>query len=175
MPNSHDYVNFPSGPVGGSKGTNSHFLTQGLFYEMRDPESVRSCDPRFCLSAEEKEWKGSMLPSAHQVYVHAPSEYDAILRITGAVEQWDNLCKLAWFNEWLRIWKRERQLRILAEAEKVLSKKMIAEEDVGAARLLLNVTAAMDAKGRPKKQPKSNVDSPSEESDHSRVSNLIKQ
>lgn len=161
-----DYANWPEVGHEGIKGTAGHILTKALFVEVATwPYKT---DPMYTMKSAEvfdsnlQKW----LPSARQIYVAAPTEYDAIRRLVGSLEQWNKLLQLKWFVEGdsyqgfagLNEWKIEAEMRRQAEAHKLLI-AAAQDGDIGAAKALFHA-ANKNPRGRPRKGVGTLVEAP---------------
>lgn len=163
-------MNLPKPPRTGYRAsTNRNFRTRSLFVETHDGTDEKE-PPVWSLSPEDGDY-----PSAHQVFINSTDEYDAALKIVGNVEQWERLCELKWFSEYVELWRREQVMlqksRVRAALFDVLEMEM-GSKVVGAATRLLAELNGKGSVGRPKKSPPKKVVDDSEE-DHSRVVSLM--
>lgn len=68
--------------------------TRSLFRETFDYKTAKQVlEPIYTLFDDTK----NGLPSVWRIYMEAPTEYDAAMRIVGGMRHWEALCKTRWF------------------------------------------------------------------------------
>lgn len=117
--------------------------TQALFHEFKYTTGEEN--PPYNL--KEREHAGSL--SMYQIYMAAPSEYEAAYTLLNSWKHWEILCKAPFFVPYIEKWREEREIR-----EAAIGKATLIEQaeggNVAAAKALMEPISKRKA-GRPTK------------------------
>jgi len=143
------------------KSSTGQALTQGLFYEWNNPDSLftmrdTGLEPQYTARS------GKTYTSLPYLYRNSNSEYDCAIETLGSWEHWKKLCALDWFLtgeisnaqfSGLNDWRIEKELAEESRAKQVLM-KAIEDGDVNAAWKLYDkkTKTTITKVGRPEKK-----------------------
>lgn len=120
-PVSFDYSELPTLPREGVKGDgNSRYLTLALFLETCPDGQEHYI--KWCFADSEKisPITGKVYPSAWRAFVESRSEYDAMRKLVGSLDQWEHLKKQHWFLHNFRKWSSELDMKNRSEIKTAL-------------------------------------------------------
>lgn len=116
-----DPTEFPVLPREGLRGDgNSRFLTLALFLEFCPDGQEKYIKWTFADSEKISPITGQVYPSAWRVYVESRSEYDAMRKLVGSLDQWEHLKKQDWFLHNFRKWSAELDMKNRSEIKTAL-------------------------------------------------------
>lgn len=139
--NDLNWNEYPAGNAPVLFDARGHRRMGSLFREMSQDQNR---DPIFTM----RDVSTDGLPSIYEMYMTSLDEYDAIMKIVGSQQHWRKLCSAEWFMEGsiekgftgLNQWRQDMEQRDASAAKKLIQDKM-ADGDLQAAKVMLDIAA----------------------------------
>lgn len=132
------------------KDSMGRYITQGLFLENRYDQDMAV----FTIDGEDKLYEGKTYPSLKKLYLEYqdPKEWAFANEYLFDWDHWQRMVHNKWIGQHVHEWRKELELKLVAEGVSVLINLAVEQDSYQAAKWLAERGWDKSTKGRPSKE-----------------------